>query len=136
MIMMLWVVTEKMRLWIQADKMVFLCRVPELSCRDKGEELRVELLLFCIKRRQLRLFGQLIGILLSAFLWRFSRHDKLGGDPEADPEPASHLAWECLGENDCRWRRNSVLSCSDCCHRDASPDEQEKMKMWMQVMKT
>lgn len=98
MIMMLWVVTEKMRLWIQADKMVFLCRVPELSCRDKGEELRVELLLFCIKRRQLRLFGQLIRIPLSAFLWRFSRHDKLGGDPEADPEPASHLAWECLGK--------------------------------------
>lgn len=65
--------------------MGFLCRVAGLSLRDKGAAL-----LHQSKAAEV--------------VWttdrdppeRLPRHDKLGGDPEADAEPASHLAWECL----------------------------------------
>lgn len=38
--------------------------------------------------------------LSSTSLWRFSKHNQLGGDPRADQELTgglSHPAWECLG---------------------------------------
>lgn len=62
----LWVVTKRMRLWIQAAKITFLLGVAGLSLRDKvrssgiWRELRVELLLLRIERSQLRWFGYLI----------------------------------------------------------------------------
>ena len=62
---MLWVVTERMRLRIQAAEMCFLRRVAGLSLKDKvrrsdnQERLRVELLLLRLERSQLRWLGHL-----------------------------------------------------------------------------
>ncbi len=62
----LWVVTERMRLRIQAAEMSFLCRVAGLSLRDRvrssdiWRELRVEPLLLHVERSQLRWFRHLI----------------------------------------------------------------------------
>ena len=56
----IWVVTERMRSWIQVAEMGFLQRVAGLNLRDRvrslaiQRELEVELLLLCIKRSQLR----------------------------------------------------------------------------------
>lgn len=58
--------TKRLRFWIQANEMGFLCRVSGLSLRDKGKgsvnwkELGVEILLPHIKRNQLRRFRKLI----------------------------------------------------------------------------
>ena len=60
----LWVVTKRMRLWIQAAEMGFLRRVAGLSLRDGvrssviWERVKVELLLLCIER--LRWFRHLV----------------------------------------------------------------------------
>jgi len=77
-----WVVTERMRSWIQADKICFLCRVAGLSLRDRvrssdiRRELGVEPLLIHVKRSQLRWFGHLIrmppGRLLEVFRARLT----------------------------------------------------------------
>ena len=56
----LWVVTERTRLRIQEAEMGFICRVSGLSLRDRvrssviREGFRVELLLLCIERSQMR----------------------------------------------------------------------------------
>ncbi|XP_048870381.1 uncharacterized protein LOC125742436 [Brienomyrus brachyistius] len=61
----LWVMTERMGLWLQAAKMRFLRRVSGLSLRDRvrcsdiRESLRVEPLLLHVERSQLRWFGHL-----------------------------------------------------------------------------
>lgn len=62
----LWAVTERMRSWIQAAEMGFLCRAPGFSLRD-GDW-----------KSQFRLFGQQI-----TFLWRFFR---VVGGRRFDPE--------------------------------------------------
>ena len=60
------VVTERIRSRIQVIEMSFLCRVSGLSLRDRvrsldiRERLRVEPLLLCIERSQLRWFGHLV----------------------------------------------------------------------------
>ncbi len=60
----LWIVTERMRSWIQADEISFLCRVAGLSLRDRvrssdiRRELGVEPLLLCSERSQLRASDQ------------------------------------------------------------------------------
>uniref|UniRef100_A0A8C6MCM8 Reverse transcriptase domain-containing protein n=1 Tax=Nothobranchius furzeri TaxID=105023 RepID=A0A8C6MCM8_NOTFU len=62
----LWVVTERMRSWIQAAKMSFLRRVSGLSLRDRvrssviREGLGIDSLLLHIERSQLRWLGHLV----------------------------------------------------------------------------
>ncbi|KAF7652090.1 hypothetical protein LDENG_00101950 [Lucifuga dentata] len=62
----LWVVTERTRLQIQVAEMRFLRRVSGLTLRNRvrsseiWEGLRVEPLLLCIERSQLKWFGHLI----------------------------------------------------------------------------
>jgi len=62
----LWVVTERMRLWIQAAKMSFLHRGAGLSLRDRVRssdirgELGLEPLLLRVERSQLRWFRHLL----------------------------------------------------------------------------
>ncbi|KAF7650109.1 hypothetical protein LDENG_00131220, partial [Lucifuga dentata] len=61
----LWVMTERIRSWIQVAEMRLLCRVFGLTLRDRvrssdiREGLGVEPLLLRIKRSQLRWFGHL-----------------------------------------------------------------------------
>lgn len=102
-----WVVTEGMRLGIQAAEISFLCKVAELSLRDRKRssniqrELGVEPLLIQVERSQLR-FRHLIrlppGLLPLQLLWacqtyrrpRCRRRTRLR-------DCTSHLAWVCLG---------------------------------------
>ena len=87
----IWVLTQRMRLWIQAAEMSFLQRGTGLSLRDRGrsstiwKELGVEPLLLHIERSRLRWFIWL-GCLLVAFLWSFFRPVQLGEGPRADLE--------------------------------------------------
>lgn len=60
---------------------------------DIKRELRVGSLLLCIKRSHLRWISHLIGM---PFLWRFSRHVQVVGDPRADPELAQRDVWNAL----------------------------------------
>ena len=98
----LWVVTERTRSRIQAAEMSFLRRVAGLSLRDKvrssdiRRELGVEPLLLRIERSQLRWFGHLIRMPPALLPLEVFGHVRLGGDPEADPEPAGgiiYLIW-------------------------------------------
>lgn len=60
-----WIITERMRSWIQASKISFLHRVAGVSLRGRVRssvirvELRVESLLLLIKRNQLSWFRHL-----------------------------------------------------------------------------
>ena len=57
---------ERMRLWIQAAEMSFLCRVAVYTLLDRvrssviREELKVDLLLLCTEKNLLRWFRHLI----------------------------------------------------------------------------
>jgi len=92
----IWVVTKRMRLWIQAAEMDFLQRVAGLSLRDKGRsstirrELGVEPLLVRIERSQLSGSDIRLGCLLLTSLWRIFGHVQVRGGLSrglrADPE--------------------------------------------------
>ncbi len=101
----LWVVTERMRLWIQAAKMSFLCKVAGLSLSDGvrsldiRRELRVEPLLLHIKRSQLRWFRHLARVPPGRLPLEVFRARPTGRRPQGRPRThwrdyISHLAWE------------------------------------------
>ena len=83
----LWVVTERMRLRIQAAKMSFLCRVAGLNLRDWvrssdfWERLRVEPLLPHVERSQFRWSGHWVRMFLDVSLGRCLGHAHPGGCP-------------------------------------------------------
>ena len=91
----LWVVTERTRLRIQADKMSFLRRVSGLSLRDRvrssvtREGLRVEPLLLRVERSQLK--SLCLECLLDTSHW-----EEAPGKTQDTLEGLSRLAWECL----------------------------------------
>ncbi len=142
----LWVVTERMRSQMQGAEMSFLHRVSGLCFRDKvrssdtWRELGVEPLLLRVKRSQLRWFRQVIRILLEAFLWRFSGHVQLVGDPRLDPKHAGGITYLIRAgtasgspQRSCKILQGRVTSgtaCLACCPRDPAPDKQ-KMDGWM-----
>ncbi len=81
------------------------------------------------------------GCLLGAFLWRFSGHVQLVGEPEADPEHAggiTYLIWpgNASGSPRRSWktllgRGTSGTLCLACCHRDPAPDKRNRVDGWM-----
>ena len=80
----LWVVIERMRLWIQAAEISVLCKVFGLSLRDRVRssdirwQLRVKLLVLCVERSQLRWLEHWIRM-LPGHPWRFSWAYPAGG---------------------------------------------------------
>ncbi len=98
----LWVVTERVTSRIQVVKMTFLLRIAGISLRDRVRsrwELRVEPLLLCVKRSQLRWFGHLIRMPPGHLPLE---ECPTGRRPRGRPETRwrdyiSHLAWEPLG---------------------------------------
>ncbi len=100
----LWVVTERMRLWIQAAVMSFLRRVAGLSLRDRvrssdiQKELGVEPLLLCVERSQLRWLRHLVRMPPGSLPLEVFRAYLIGRKPWGRPRThwknyISHLAW-------------------------------------------
>lgn len=58
---------------------------------DIQKELRVELLLLCIKRSQLRRFRHLIRVRIRCGCWGDSRHVQLEVDPRTDLEHTGEI---------------------------------------------
>jgi len=99
MVMSFWVVTKRMRLWIQATEISFFRRVTGLWSLTIGRNLGVELLQLCMERSQ---FGILLvwppGHLLLELFWGTSSHlQRDCGRPRICWRYyISLLAWECL----------------------------------------
>ena len=104
----LWVVTERTRSRVQAAEMSFLCRVAGLSFRDRvrslviREELRVDPLLLCIERSQMRWLGHLVRMPPGRLPGEMFRARPTGRRPRGRPRTrwrdyVSRLAWERLG---------------------------------------
>ncbi|KAK3524961.1 hypothetical protein QTP86_011742 [Hemibagrus guttatus] len=104
----LWVMTERVRSWIQKAEMSFLHRVAGCSLRDRvrssvtREELRVEPLLLHIEMRQLRWLGHLFRMPLGRLPGEVFRACPTGKRPQGRPRTrwsdyVSRLAWERLG---------------------------------------
>ncbi|KAK3546788.1 hypothetical protein QTP86_001940 [Hemibagrus guttatus] len=103
----LWVMTERVRSWIQAAEMSFLRRVAGHSLRDRvrssvtWEGLGVEPLLLHIKRGQLRWLGHLFRMPLGRLPGEAFRACPTGKRPRGRPRTrwrdyVFQLAWECL----------------------------------------
>ncbi|KAK3518470.1 hypothetical protein QTP70_000905 [Hemibagrus guttatus] len=103
----LWVMTERVRSWIQAAEMSFLRRVAGHSLRDRvrssvtWEGLGVEPLLLHIKRGQLRWLGHLFRMPLGRLPGEAFRACPTGKSPRGRPRTrwrdyVFQLAWECL----------------------------------------
>ena len=104
----LWIVTERTRLRIQAAEMGFFRRVSGLSLRDRvrslviREGLRVEPLLLCIERSQMRWLGHLVRISPGRLSGEVFRARPTGRRSWERPRTrwrdyVSRLAWERLG---------------------------------------
>ncbi|KAK3562555.1 hypothetical protein QTP86_002034 [Hemibagrus guttatus] len=104
----LWVMTERVRSWIQAAEMSFLHRVAGRSLRDRvrssvtREKLGVELLLLHIERGQLRWLGHLFWMPPGCLPGEVFRACPTGKRPRGRPRTrwrdyVSRLAWEHLG---------------------------------------
>ncbi|KAK3557834.1 hypothetical protein QTP86_003172 [Hemibagrus guttatus] len=104
----LWVMTERVRSWIQAAEMSFLRRVAGRSLRDRvrssvtREELGVEPLLLHIERGQLRWLGHLFWMPLGRLPGEVFRACPTGKRPRGRPRTrwrdyVFRLAWERLG---------------------------------------
>ncbi|KAK3523662.1 hypothetical protein QTP70_006725 [Hemibagrus guttatus] len=97
----LWVMTERVRSWIQAAEMSFLRRVAGRSLRDRvrssvtREELRVEPLLLHMERGQLRWLGHLFRMPPGCLPGEVFRACPTGKRPRG--RPRTRLAWERLG---------------------------------------
>ncbi len=103
-----WVITKRMRSWMQAAEMGFLRGVAGISFRGKVrssvvcEELEVQTLLLCAEWSWLRWFRYLVRMHPVFSLWRCSRHVQMGRGPAADPGPdeeiiSPHWSWDALG---------------------------------------
>ncbi|KAK3538092.1 hypothetical protein QTP70_029181, partial [Hemibagrus guttatus] len=104
----LWVMTERVRSWIQAAEMSFLRRVVGRSLRDRvrssvtWQELGVEPLLLDIERGQLRWLGHLFRMPPGHLPGEVFRACPTGKRPRGRPRTrwrdyVSQLAWERLG---------------------------------------
>ncbi|KAK3553016.1 hypothetical protein QTP86_031158, partial [Hemibagrus guttatus] len=104
----LWVMTERVRSWIQAAEMSFFRRAVGRSLRDRvrssvtREELRVEPLLLHIERGQLRWLGHLFWMPPGCLPGEVFRACPNGKRPRGTPRTrwrdyVSRLAWERLG---------------------------------------
>ncbi|KAK3521248.1 hypothetical protein QTP70_001543 [Hemibagrus guttatus] len=104
----LWVMTERVRSWIQAAELSFLRRVAGCSLRDRvrssvtREELGVEPLLLHIERGQLRWLGHLFRMPLGHLPGEVFRACPTGKRPQGRPRTrwrdyVSRLEWEHLG---------------------------------------
>ncbi|KAK3528905.1 hypothetical protein QTP70_012070 [Hemibagrus guttatus] len=104
----LWVMTERVRSWIQSAKMSFLRRVAGRSLRDRvrssvtREELGVEPLLLHIERGQLRWLEHLFRMPPGRLPGEVFRACPTGKRPWGRPRTrwrdyVFRLAWECLG---------------------------------------
>ncbi|KAK3537481.1 hypothetical protein QTP70_012107 [Hemibagrus guttatus] len=104
----LWVMTERVRSWIQAAEMSFLRRVAGHSLRDRvrssvtREELGVEPLLLHIERGQLRWLGHLFRMPPGRLPGEVFRACPTGKRPRGRPRTrwrdyVFQLAWERLG---------------------------------------
>lgn len=86
------VMTKRMRLWIQATKMSFLCRVSGLSLRDRVRGLEGawsrDTAPSCRKGASWGCSGIWSEWLLGGFLWSCCGHIQLAGDPRTDSELA------------------------------------------------
>ncbi len=103
-----WVMTKRMRLWIQVAEMGLLRRVASISLRDKVrssvicKKLRVEPLLLCIQRSQLRWFRHLVRMPSSCLPREVFQVRPAGSRPRGKlrsqwRDYISTLAWEHLG---------------------------------------
>ena len=96
----LWVVVERMRLQTQVAEMSFLCRLSGLTLRDRARSCRhpegARSRAAAPSRPEEPVgvgSGIWSGCLQGAFLWRFSWHVQLVGDPGVDPEHAGEIIY-------------------------------------------
>ena len=81
-----WVMTERMRLWVQAAVMGFLRRVAGVSLRVRVWSSAIEEALG-VERSQLRWFGHLVRSFLGRCFW----HVQHGGDLGVEPGPGGGI---------------------------------------------
>ncbi|KAK3558298.1 hypothetical protein QTP86_014684 [Hemibagrus guttatus] len=140
----LWVMTERIRSWIQVAEMSFLRRMAGCSLRDRlrssvtREELGVEPLLLYIERGQLRWLGHLFRMPPGRLPGEGFRACPIGKRPRGRPRThwrdyVSRLAWERLGVP--LEELEEVSGEREFCKKKRSKIEIEKKTKWWKLKK-
>ena len=124
-------VTQRTTSQIQEDEMSFLRRQAGLILKDaqtSGGSSEKSRCSFTSKGTSWGGSGIRSGCLQGgAYLWRFSRHYQLGGDPGADPQLMGEITYLVWPGNASGSPRRSWEAYSACCRRDLTPDKGMKM---------